>query len=104
MKMWLIVTLPILALAFASGGFHAHMDDAQRVRVIRVPKGGIEPEVAVDTTGIVHMIYFKGDPGDGDVFYVRSKDWGMAFSSPIRVNSDPRTAVAMGTIRGAHLA
>jgi len=55
----------------------------------------------VDTTAIVHMVYFKGEPGHGDVFYVRSKDWGMTFSSPMRVNSEPGTAVATGTIRGA---
>src|SRR5215469_14843340 len=81
MKKRLIVTLSLLALAFANAAFGLQTD-TQRLRVIRVPNGGIQPEVAVDTTGIVHMVYFKGEPGHGDVFYVRSKDWGMNFSPP----------------------
>ena len=51
-----------------------------------------------------HLIYFKGDPVQGDVYYVRSKDWGVTFSAPIRVNSEQGTAVAAGTIRGACIA
>jgi hypothetical protein len=104
MKKRLIVALPLLALVFANGGVGVQADNARKLRVIRVPNGGIQPEVAVDTTGIVHMIYFKGDPGHGDVFYVRSKGRGTTFSSPMRVNSEPGTAVATGTIRGAHVA
>ena len=104
MKTRLIVSIQLVALVFADEGFSIQRDHTQRPSVIRVPNGGVQPEVAVDTTAIVHMVYFKGEPGHGDVFYVRSKDWGMTFSSPMRVNSEPGTAVATGTIRGAHLA
>jgi hypothetical protein len=74
-----------------------------RVTLLRVPDHGIQPQVAVDAKGIVHLIYFKGDPYGGDIFYVRSKD-GRAFSRPLRVNSQPGSAIAVGNIRGAHLA
>lgn len=104
MKKRLIVTVSLLALAFANASFTIQTDDAQRLRVIRVPNGGIQPEVAVDSTGMVQIVYFKGEPGHGDLFYVHSKDWGTTFSAPMRVNSEPGTAVATGTIRGAHLA
>lgn len=44
-----------------------------------------------------------GDPSQGDLFYARSKD-GESFSDPIRVNSVPGSAVAIGNIRGARIA
>lgn len=51
----------------------------------------------------MHLVYFKGDPSEGDLFYARSKD-GITFSDPIRVNSVAGTAVAIGNIRGARVA
>lgn len=78
--------------------------DGPAIRLIRTPDGGIQPQAAVDDKGVVHLIYYKGDPKAGDVYYVKSSDDGKSFSKPIRVNSEPHTAVAMGTIRGAQLA
>ncbi|MGH9666003.1 MAG: sialidase family protein [Bryobacteraceae bacterium] len=75
-----------------------------RVTLVRVPDGGIQPQVAVDTRGIVHLLYFRGEAGGGDLYYVRSSDGGATFSRPIRVNSQPESAIATGNIRGAHLA
>ncbi len=74
-----------------------------RVALKRVPEGGIQPQTAVGQDGTVHLVYFKGDPAEGDLFYARSKD-GVTFSDPIRVNSVPGTAVAIGNIRGARIA
>src|SRR4051794_16337820 len=74
----------------------------QTVEIMRVPDGGIEPQ-AIARDGVVDVIYFKGDPAHGDVLYVRSED-GEKFSQPIRVNSDPATALAIGAVRGAQLA
>jgi hypothetical protein len=77
--------------------------DAAKVSLLRVPNKGIQPQVALDTKGVVHLIYFRGDPAGGDIFYVRSKD-AATFSRPLRVNSKRGSAVAIGNIRGAHLA
>ena len=75
-----------------------------RVELKRVPEGGIQPQVAVDQRGTVHLVYFKGDdPAQGDLFYTHSKD-GQNFSPAIRVNSVPGTAVATGNIRGGRIA
>ena len=52
----------------------------------------------------MHLIYFKGDPAAGDVFYVRRDAGAEPFSEPLRVNSHPGSAIATGTIRGAQLA
>jgi hypothetical protein len=73
------------------------------VSVRRVPDGGIQPQTAVDSAGTVHLVYFKGDPAEGDLFYVRSKD-GVTFSDPVRVNSVQGSAIALGNIRGARIA
>jgi hypothetical protein len=73
------------------------------VELKRVPDGGIQPEVAVGSDGTVHLVYFKGDPSKGDLFYAKSRD-GLNFSNPIRVNSIEGTAVAIGNIRGARIA
>ncbi len=74
------------------------------VKTIRVPGGGIQPQVATDPRGRVHVIYFTGDASHGDLFYVHSEDGGSTFSPPIRVNSQEGSAIAAGNIRGARIA
>lgn len=82
----------------------ARAADVDQVRVVRVPDAGIQPQVQPDAEGRVHLIYFKGDSKAGDVFYVRSDDGGATFTKPLRVNSQPRSAIAIGAIRGPRLA
>jgi len=74
-----------------------------KAAVLRVPDRGIQPQAAVDSKGTVHLIYYQGDAQRGDVYYVRSDD-GARFSKPMRVNRHPKSAIAMGNIRGAQLA
>ncbi|MEX2399198.1 MAG: hypothetical protein WD423_00400 [Rhodothermales bacterium] len=69
----------------------------------RVPHGGIQPQALVDDD-TVHLVYYKGDPAAGDIFYVRRQTSSEEWSTPLRVNSEPGSAVALGTVRGAHLA
>jgi hypothetical protein len=76
---------------------------SKRVTLLRTPDGGIQPQ-AVMQSGVLHLIYFKGDPGHGDVFYVKSQDEGQTYAKPIRVNSLPGSVIATGNVRGAHLA
>jgi hypothetical protein len=75
------------------------------INLVRVPHGGIQPEAVVDARGVLHLLYFAGtDARAGDLFYVRSTDEGATFSAPVRVNSQERSAIATGTIRGGQLA
>ncbi len=76
---------------------------AARVRVERTPDGGIQPQAMVGADGTVHLIYYKGSPPSGDLFYTRRRPGG-GFSPPLRVNSQPGSAIAAGTIRGGQLA
>ena len=43
-------------------------------------------------------------PAPGDIYYVRKAPGAPEFSKPIRVNSVPGSAIAVGSVRGPHLA
>jgi hypothetical protein len=100
----------LLAIAVLAGAACSRVDadsrsePAEKVTLSRVPDGGLQPQVAIDAKGVIHLVYYKGEAKQGDLFYVRSSDGGATFSTPIRVNSQPESAVAGGTIRGAQLA
>lgn len=80
-------------------------DSQGRVVLARVPGGGLQPQVMLDGHGRVHLVYFSGDPARGNVYYTRLRDDGTAtLATPIRVNSEPASAIATGNVRGAHLA
>jgi hypothetical protein len=73
------------------------------ISLIRVPHGGVQPEAVVDGAGTLHLLYFTGDPKRGDLFYVKSRDYGSTWSSPLRVNHEIGAAMAVGTIRGGQI-
>jgi hypothetical protein len=91
-----------LCFAFVPAAFSLRISPPG-VELKRVPDAGIQPQVAVSPNGTVHLVYFKGDPSQGDLFYARSND-GENFSPSIRVNSVPGSAVAIGNIRGPRIA
>jgi hypothetical protein len=95
----------MLAAALFVGIFEGSpAESGPRVSVIRTPEQGIQPQAAVDSKGRLHLIYFKGDPAAGDIFYVRRDQGGDSFTSPLRVNSQPGSVIAVGTVRGGHIA
>jgi hypothetical protein len=95
----------VAGLAMLSGWAPDRLQSSSpAVSLRRVPHGGIQPEVAIDPRGVLHVVYFSGPPAAGNLFYVRSTDDGATFSTPVRVNSQDGSAVAVGTIRGAQLA
>ena len=75
-----------------------------KIQIRRVPNGGVQPQVDVDAKGVVHLVYLSGDPSHTDVSYSRSTDGGATWTSPIRVNSQPGSALSIGTVRGAQMA
>ncbi len=91
--------LTVWSLGWLAGSASA----ATTVTLMRAPEGGIQPQSVVDAQGVVHLIYLKGDPKATDVFYVHQEP-GQGFSTPLRVNSQAGSAIAIGTIRGAQLA
>lgn len=74
-----------------------------KVKLLRVPNSGLQPQTVLDERGALHLIYFLGEPGGGDIYYVWRATGKTEFTAPMRVNSEPNSAIATGTIRGAHL-
>jgi hypothetical protein len=68
------------------------------VEIRRVSDRGLEPTAAVDASGVIHLVYFTGDPRHGDLWYARGD------AKPIRVNGQAKSAVVLGGVRGPHLA
>jgi hypothetical protein len=91
-----------LVLLTICGGSAARIEPMP-VTLIHTPAGGIQPQI-VERDGVLHMVYFSGDPEHGDLNYVRSRDFGRTFSPPLRVNSQPGSSIAIGNMRGAQLA
>ena len=96
----------IVALVFVGTPARAGKRDERvpPVITVRVPSAGIQPQIAIDDRGVVHMVYFTGEAAHGDLYYTRSGDRGTTFTVPMRVNSHEGSAIATGNIRGAHLA
>ena len=88
----------LIAFALAVGIARAE------VSLLRTPNEGIQPQAVVDQSGTIHLVYFKGDPRAGDLFYVNKGAKDGDFLKPLPVNSKSGTAIAVGTIRGAQVA
>jgi hypothetical protein len=93
----------VAAAVAASLATVANAASESAVTIERVPDGGIQPQLAVASDGVAHLVYFKGEPRAGDLFYCRRAPDEARFSRPIRVNSVPASAIAVGTIRGAQI-
>ncbi|OHB76098.1 MAG: hypothetical protein A2Z25_09035 [Planctomycetes bacterium RBG_16_55_9] len=69
------------------------------VNIVHLPKGALVPDVMMDETGVLHMVYGMGD----DAWYMRSADNGRTFSMPVKVNTEGKVTLKMGE-RGPKLA
>src|SRR5438094_2076978 len=80
------------------------VQEQPKIEIIRVPDSGIQPQVALDREGLVHMVFLKGRDDASDIYYVRKGPRDSGFSKPIRVNNVPGSATAVGSVRGAQIA
>ncbi|HVX62599.1 MAG TPA: hypothetical protein VHC19_18415, partial [Pirellulales bacterium] len=99
-----VASLCMLTVTMLISGTANAAEKAPRVNTLRAPEGGIQPQAAVGREGTLHLIYFLGDPRHGNLFYVTLAVNGDDFSKPLPVNRRPDSAVAIGNVRGAHLA
>lgn len=74
------------------------------VEVRRLPDGAMQPLAVTDDTGTVHLVWLQGEPKACDVFYQKLPGGRTNGTVPVRVNRQPGSAVAIGTIRGAQVA
>lgn len=103
---WLFIALALALAALNTGNAKlakSNFDPGKKVNLIRIPNKGLQPQAVVDERGTLHLIYLAGEPSASDVFYVRRAMGKTEFSTPLRVNSQPGSAIATGTIRGAQL-
>ncbi len=104
----MIPTVAIASFLATLGAFGkpdaAPCQDPPAVTLTRAPERGLQPQVATGPDGALCLLYFKGEPAGGDLFYVKRDPASPGWSAPLRVNSEPRTAVALGTIRGGQIA
>lgn len=91
---WITLSVHLLVAAGA----------APKIEVERLPKGAIQPQVAIDAQGTVHLLYFKGEPGGGQVYYTTASKAAKKFGQPVQVNKAPNGAIAIGTVRGPQFA
>jgi len=94
----------VMLLQVERVGLQPALHAAGKVNLLRTPNGGLQPQAALDERGVLHLVYFTGEPQGGDIYYVRRDEGKTEFTSPMRVNSEAGSAVAVGTIRGAQLA
>jgi hypothetical protein len=94
----------IAALLAAGAAAQGEETGVGAVQLQRTPDGGIQPQAILDAQGTIHLIYFKGDPAGGDLYYVRRPAGQEVFTRPVVVNSQRGSAVAIGTIRGGQIA
>ncbi len=92
---WLMSSVPLLA-------------DGP-VELLPLPEGGLQPEALLGTDGSLHLLYFSGEPIAGNLFYSQTRippaaDQPLTLGAPVRVNSQDSSVIAMGTVRGGHLA
>ena len=97
------LTLTTLTVTLALAHAHAGGGD-ERIKLLRVPDGGVQPQAATERDGTIHLIFFRGEPYHGDLYYTSRLANAEEFRARVRVNSQPGTAVAVGTIRGGQLA
>src|SRR5687767_11461858 len=100
----IVFAVVLMLVAVCSPIARAVEKERPLVTAMRVPDRGIYPQAAMDRDGVLHLVYFKGEPMHGDAFYVRSRDGGATFSKPVRVNSQAGSVMVTGTVRGPHLA
>lgn len=104
-RLGVLICASLLAVSVAwSGAGCVPSHASAAVTLLPTPNGGIQPQAVVDASGTLHLLYYKGDPAHGDLFYVHKKLGPDApFSTPLRVNSHPRSAMAVGAIRGGQI-
>jgi hypothetical protein len=74
------------------------------VAVLPLAGDGIQPQAAVDASGTIHVVFFRGQASGGDLYYAKLGTDGHNLSEPVRVNSIEGSALATGSVRGAQMA
>ena len=75
-------------------------DSLPNVSVLRAPDGATLPQVAVDETDTIHLVYYSGSMSFGDLFHATMRPGNRNWSEPQRVNSTPQSVTGLGPTDG----
>ncbi len=104
-RAWVAGVLVTSGVAIATGCTRAQPPHAASlVSVERVPGNGVVADIAVGAGNTVHLVTVEGPAEGGDVIYRHRASNEQAWSAPLRVNATSGAALAIGTIRGPHIA
>mgnify|MGYP000258173160 CR=1 FL=1 len=63
---WTLFVLASLIPALAARvKAQSAQSESGKVKLLRVPNGGLQPQTVMDERGALHLIYFAGEPGEG---------------------------------------
>ena len=74
------------------------------VTVLRAPADAKLPQVAIDNSGTLHLVYYMGSMSSGDLFHVSRAPDATDWSPPQQVNSRPHGVTGAGPIDGGQIA
>ena len=74
------------------------------VTVLRAPEGGSLPQVVIDDSGALQLIYYTGSMSSGDLWHVSRSAGAETWSAPVPVNSIEHSVHGLGPIDGGQLA
>ena len=77
---------------------------APDVTVLRAPADAKLPQVAIDDTGTLHLVYYVGSMTSGDLFHVTRAPDATDWSAPQQVNSQSHAVTGVGPIDGGQIA
>ena len=75
-----------------------------KVAFEKTPHGGIQPQAIIDARGTLHLLYYKGKPREGDLYYVSRTKGERSFSAPLKANNIAGSACCIGSIFRARMA
>ena len=73
------------------------------VNLLRAPEGASLPQIVIDTTGTLHLVYYAGSMSSGDLFHVTRGSEASEWSAPQRVNSQAHSVTGLGPIDGGQV-
>ncbi len=77
---------------------------ASPVEFIRLPPGGMQPQLEVDARQDIHCLWLDSEPAAANVRYAKLHGTNGFSTSAMQVNSQAGSALAIGTIRGPQFA
>lgn len=96
------LTRSVLLLLAAMLG--ACTDPRPTVSVLRAPDGAMLPQMVIDDTDTLHLIYYTGSMSSGDLWHVSRAPEATEWSPTQPVNSQPHSVQGLGPVDGGQLA